>query len=368
MSSSPKYHLSGHILSLALYPDKKNYIREKITTPRFNWLKMISIGSNHLVLPSIYINLKNSGLLPFLPDEIAEHLEKIYLLNLERNNNILSQSIEITEILKKEEIEVMFLKGVGNIFDNLYSGPGERMVQDIDILVSPESWQPAVNLLKQNGYRSRKPYDPGINPHRKHYPRLFRDDSNASVELHHHPVGSKYGTCFSTEEAWKTKTSIINYPSAFVMSDQNKIIHNFIHSQLEHQGHFYARIFLRNLYDQLLLSQRISPVEVLSSWNEYPKEISGYLEVMRRTFYPENRKNKIPIQKTGLFPYRHELFLRSKFLSTGMQVAVKMYRSYVRKPFLAITDRSLRKTLVRNIFDKSWYRKHLKSYRRYFRA
>ncbi len=368
MSSSPTYHLAGHILSLALYPDKKGFVLEKLCNPRLNWLKFISTGSNHLVLPAIYRNLEKAGLLPELPGIITEHLEKIFTLNLERNNSIIAQSEDITGILNRENIKIMFLKGLGNIFDGLYSSPGERMIQDIDILVPLESWEPAVELLKKKGYRSRKPYDPGITPYRKHYPRLFRDDSNASVELHRYPVGKRYEIHFSPEDVLKAKIPAKNYPSAFVMSDQHKIIHNFIHSQLEHQGHFYARIFLRNLYDQLLLSSRIHPRDVFNSWNAYPRKTSGYLEVMRRTFYPENRKEKMPIRKTGFFPYRHELFLRSKLLSTGMQVVVKMYRSYLRKPVMAVTDRELRKTLVRNIFDKSWYRKHLKSYRRYFRA
>jgi len=367
MSTSYTYHLIGHLLSLALHPGKRNIIRDKLHNPRFHWVKLITTGSNHLVLPAMYIRIKNAELLPLLPEFVAEHLENIYLLNLERNNAVISQAQEIIRILEQENIEVMFLKGLGNIFDGLYSSPGERMIQDIDIMVTGDKWELAINMLKQHGYRCRAPFKADMIPPRKHYPRLFKDESTASIELHRFPVITEFNVNFDTDEIWEAKIPVKNTDHVFVMSDKHKIIHNFIHSQLEHRGHFYGRIFLRNLYDQFLLSERVNPRDVLENWNVHQRKTAAYLEVMRRTFYPENKKDKLSVCKTGFYPLRYELFLHCKLLSTGMHMIVKMFRSYVRKPVLAITDRELRQTLIRNISDRSWYRKHVRSYRKYFR-
>ena len=353
-------------MSLAVIPGKKEWVDRKLHSTRIQWLKFVSTGSNHLVLPAVYLRLKEADLLPSIPEIVSEHLEKIYLLNQERNNSIIKQAEEMTGILEKSGIPVMFLKGLGNIVDGLYTTPGERMIQDIDILVSQDDWESAVTALRKEGYRSRKDFNPEIIAPRKHYPRLFRDDSTASIELHRIPVSKQYEEKFTTDEIWRQKVPARNMHSVFVMPDNHKIIHNFIHSQLEHQGHFYAGIFLRNLYDQLLLSKNVSPYETLLNWGMYPKKAAAYLEVMRTTFYPEDKQNKLNLIKTGFYPLRHKLFLKSGFLSSGMKIIVRIYKSFIRKPVLAITDKNLRNTLINNLGDKSWYRKQIRIYGRYF--
>lgn len=366
MFTSTTYHLIGQILSLAVHAEKTSMVEEKLRDPHLPWLKLISTGSNHLVLPAVYIRLRETGLLPLLPDIISEHLENIFRLNLERNQSIIRQSEEINELLKTEGIPVLFLKGVGNIFDRLYSSHGERMIQDIDILVPEAHWIKSAELLQSVGYQNHIPYDAERISYQKHFPRLYRNAKVASIELHRFAVGSKYENVFSAKSIWEEKKTARELPSAFVMCDNNKIIHNFIHSQLEHQGHIYARIFLRNLYDQLLLSQRIDPYKTMQVWGKHPKKTAAYLEVFRKTFVPEDMQNKQAFSKTGLYPLRHEIQLYSRLTGTIMQVAIRFFLSYIRKPWRALYNREVRISLAKKITSKSWYRKHLRSYRRYF--
>ncbi len=368
MSSSQIYHLIGHILSLAVAPRKKDKVADMLFRTSMPWPLFISKASNHLVLPSVYIQLRENDLIKLLPEIITDHLQKIHSLNLERNKAIMSQSVGLVKILAAEDIQLLFMKGVGNIFDNLYRDTGERMIQDIDVLVHPGQWEHAVRLLKLQGYRNREMLNTSVFPPRKHYPRLLRDDSTVSIEVHRFPVGLTYGKNFTVEKVWEEKVPASIMGNCFVMCDEHKLIHNFIHSQLEHKGHFYARIFLRNLYDHLLLSRREDTGKVFSGPEFHPRRTAAYMEVAGRTFGLKNELPRYPVSQTGLYPLRHELFLRSRILGTGMRVIVRMYTSYVLKPVKSLSNPKLRRSMVKSLLDKKWYGKHLRSYRKIFRS
>ena len=338
-----------------------------LSRTRLPWPGFVSMASNHLVIPSVYVQLRENGLLQLLHEIISDHLQKIQELNLERNNAILRQSEGIIEILAAENIQLLFLKGVGNIFDKLYSDTGERMIQDIDVMVHPDQWESAVEYLKKEGYRNREILDSTAIPPRKHYPRLLRNDSTASVELHRFPVALKYAGSFTPELVWEKKVPAANMSSCFVMCNEHKAVHNFIHSQLEHKGHFYGRIFMRSLYDHLLLSGFVDMDKVFSMAGHDFRKPAAYMEVAGRTFGLVNKLQRYGLSQTGLYPLRHELFLRSVILSTGMRVIVRIFRSYVLTPAFAITDAALRKKIIGNLKDKKWYGKHLRSYKKYLR-
>lgn len=75
------------------------------------------------------------------------------------------------------------------------------------------------------------------------------------------------------------------------MSDTNKIIHNFIHSQLMHNAHYHADVSLRNLYDMLLLNQREDAFKALGHFKHFERKSMAYLKLMYRVFdlpFPRN--------------------------------------------------------------------------------
>ena len=104
----------------------------------------------------------------------------------------------------------------------------------------------------------------------------------------------------------------------------------------------------------------------MQAWGKYPKKTAAYLEVIRKTFIPEDTQNKQAFSKTGLYPLRHEIQLYSRLIGTIMQVAIRFFLSYIRKPWRALYNREVRVSLAKKITSKSWYLKHLRSYKRYF--
>ena len=116
-------------------PGFRQVIIDKIENNAIDWLRFVSFCSNHLILPVIYLKFKSHALIKYLPEELSDFLKEVYELNLSRNNQILEQIHEITDILNKGNIFPVFLKGVGNLLDKLYSDVGERILGDIDLLV-----------------------------------------------------------------------------------------------------------------------------------------------------------------------------------------------------------------------------------------
>lgn len=235
---------------------------------------------------------------------------------------------------------------------------------DIDFLVQDEEWEATAEVLLSNGFQGNKVYDPRKRTEMKHYPTLSKPGCRASVEIHRLPVDYIFTKTFKTAEVWQNKKLMNDEYNCYVMSDKHKIIHNFIHSQLHHDGNLYAKVFLRNIYDLYLLSKREDVQAVFASMNHYHRQAANYLQIMNRAFDTNNTKQRIS-GYTGL-PYlvRHEINLRTSFISRIVLYTIKIFRAYIKLPFLSITDKELRVSIIKRLLRWQWYVQHFRSYNR----
>lgn len=367
----------GVTLSLDIAPGNRELVLQTFRSGKTDWYRFVQTASANRVLQTLYPVLSRHNLLESLPPDLTGHLKMVYDLNVKRNRQILGQVKEINALLNPEGINPLYLKGVGNLLDGLYPDPGERIIQDIDLLVPDEQMEKAAAILSQAGYESRYIYNPERKFKAKHYPRLFKKEAAACVEIHYTPVKIKYRNDFPVEkiELHKKKVSE-EYGTCYVMCDEHKLIHNFIHSQLDHHGHFYAMIFLRNMYDALLLSERTDPVKVFADFKKYRRKTAAYLEVMYKTFGITPPVDlQYPPLYLHLYSFRYNLNQRvplagiiSHFFGYSVLVLIpKTFRSYIKKPFMAVADKKLRKHLLQCLKDPQWYRRQWKVYRKLFR-
>jgi hypothetical protein len=221
--------------------------RSAILSGKINWSHVVFTASNNYVLQTLYVKFRDFRLYKLLPRGMASHLEQVYLLNLKRNRKMLVQAAVINHLLKSGGITPIFLKGTGNLADNLYSDPGERIMTDIDILTGPHQMEAAASILIANGYKTHIEYKPEKSKAMKHFPVLYREGEPASVDIHRQPVNIQYADLFDFELADRHKRPAKGDPSFMVMSDKHKIWLGFIHSQLIHWGHYTAMPSLRDL-------------------------------------------------------------------------------------------------------------------------
>ena len=131
---------------------------------------------------------------------------------------------EISSQLKKENIDPLYLKGTANLMDNLYSDLGVRMIGDIDFLVQEKDYLKTAELIQELGYKTDAVlYDDVY--FRKHYPRLFREDVLADIEIHHVPVNFAYTKQFNTELLFQNKKEIKQSVKPLLKSSINEINH-----------------------------------------------------------------------------------------------------------------------------------------------
>ncbi|KAF0236589.1 MAG: hypothetical protein FD181_2640 [Prolixibacteraceae bacterium] len=256
-----------------------NNFKEKVILEEEVISKFIRLSSNHLIIPAVYRRLQKTGLSDGLAPELAEHLNEILQLNIKRNDQILQQIDEISFHLHKVGIEPVFMKGTANLLDGLYHNPGDRMIGDIDFLVRDNDFLPASEILLNIGYKTDTEIYDDIKT-LKDYPRLFRADVPADIEIHRLPVIPEYSRWFSAELIFKEKKQIQGKINCYVPSGKHKLIQNFIHSQLTNKGHKTKLVSLRDLYDCHLLLKRVNLNEVLTEIKEV-KKAKIYFDLMQ---------------------------------------------------------------------------------------
>lgn len=364
------FYFAGKCLSLETNPAFKSELIDNCKNELIDWVQFVGLCSNHLILPAIYLKFRSNGILEFLPSDLANHLVEIHELNVKRNNLILIQSQAITRVLNKKNISPLFLKGAGNLLDELYTNIGERILGDIDFLVPEKDYLLSAALMENEGYT--KYYDiPKYDDvdRMKHYPRLSHPDFVASIEIHRIPVNVESVSWFNSAIIDAERKSVSALDGCFVESDRHKIIHNFIHSQLSNEGFLFGSVSLREINDLYLLSKRFPLFEAIPQIKKQQKAIA-YFALSRdilgldESFFPKtNLAYKILVRK-------HTLNQNSTIFYNGHRSLIfmvqRIFTGYIGQILKAFYSKDKRIHLLRRITDRKWYADHLSLYTRFF--
>jgi hypothetical protein len=179
--SDPSYSVFGLISSPRL-SEKRAHLLHAQTGICRDWSCVPQMAARHQVGPLLYWHLKEYGI--SYPPEIRRAMAAMYA----RQKMIAAaQSATLTEIIKAfadASIESVVLKG-GALAHIVYSEPGLRPMEDLDILVSPEKAMDAHALLIEIGLLAPMPTS-RFDLLQHHFPlaQRTRDDITVSVELH----------------------------------------------------------------------------------------------------------------------------------------------------------------------------------------
>ncbi len=360
--STRSYYLAASILALEEGPegaDRREEVRKALSSGEVDWNRLVYTASNNYVLQPLYLRLKGNGLGELLPKELYTHLAELHDLNLERNKTILEHTESINNILRSSGITPIFMKGLGNMLDGLYSSPAERMMLDIDILADPDKMEEAARLLIDDGFTSAQAYDPGRREAMKHFPELVKEGLPAFVDIHKMPVNIQYESVFSYKDAIEGIRPSLENPAYMVMSDINKIRLNFIHSQMVHWSHYHGRPSLRDLYDLLLLCKREDPAEAFSSFIPYQRKSAGYLRILNSTFGKDFALPAGSDKKGRLTHSRHKLALRHPRCGKALFLVLRAFRNYLTIPVRSLFDKNYRIYVRVRLKDPEWYKRNL---------
>lgn len=368
MTRTELFYFTGKCLGLDNYPEFRAEIVQKIEAESVDWFDFVELCSNHLILPSVYLRFEKHGIISHLPLDLVAHLKMIFELNSERNSRILFQMGEVIKLLNSVDIFPIFLKGSGNLIDGLYSSVGERIMNDIDLLVSEADYLRTAKLLESNGYKADFEGIYDAVEDMKHYPSLVHPDFVTHIEVHQMPVSEKYRKWFNYQVIYQEKKAVSGYPGCFVLSDKHNIILNFIHGQLHHGGHIGGVISYRDMYDLHLLSQRIDPLVVLpeikckSKAKAYFKFTEEAIGLNRQIGLSKNVSFRILKKKHNLNMTSPVFYNANRTFTFLNERFERYYRNLRRFMF----SNSGRKALIRRLKNPEWYTHHFNMYINFF--
>ena len=354
-------------LTLRNYPGKIPEVCNEIKTGLVEWEKIVQISSDHYVFPALFIQLKQTGLLNELPIELVEYIEKITNLNRVRNIHIIDQAIEISKLLNHNGISPIFLKDTAHLFDGLYNDIAERIIGDIDFLVPEDKMVEAAEILIKNGYKTTMKYKSNSGAVTKHYPPLLNANKIAAVEIHRQIMNFPFYKSIDLHNILRKKRKLNLPHSAFVLSDKYQIIHNILNTQINDFGYVYTKIFLRQCYDLLLLSQKTNSLTLIQNFDKFFNPMNANLALANLLF-----------DNPDIIPYRKNLWAkyyvsRIKFKLNHVRLArfsvVIIYfliRFYMNAYLLlnSIFNKSVRSSVYARLSNPKWYGAHIRSYRK----
>lgn len=367
MNNRECFYFIGRCLTLGFNEQTDNDIISEIRQDNVEWEKFVYTASNHMVLPLLYQKFRDNDILEIVPDEIAEHLEMIYNLNLKRNKEILKQIKSINTLLYEREIKPIFLKGSAYLLDGLYEDKGARIMSDIDFLVSDIDFLKTVEILKSVGYESGKPFYEDELVICKHYPPLVKEGLPVEIEIHRIPVDIEFSGNFNYSTIENEKKDINNEIEYFIPSDKHLIISNFFHSFMARDINLISNVSLRNFYDLYKLSERENIEEVFSKLKGYSGKALLYTDYMKYTLGLSKGEDLSSSSRRFIRwadnPLMSKLFFRYlRVLKSTLSRSLAIYKFYFSNIF---SSKPIRKYILRRIFDLEWYKRR---FSRFFRG
>ncbi|AQS95117.1 hypothetical protein BXQ17_13980 [Polaribacter sp. BM10] len=345
----------GKCLTITDNHENQIFIEKEIKFKKVNWESVVKVSSTHLVIPAMYIKLKEMELLKFLEKDLVFFLEDITNLNRQRNIKIIKQAKQINTVLLKNNVTPIFIKGTAYLLNNLYKDVAERMVGDIDFIVRKEDYLKTVEILKKNDY-SKLSYLENPFPHTRHHSRLVKHKEIAAVEVHDELTSEKFFKEYNYNSV--SNDLIVNNNNEYFLNYQNQLCLSIISNQINDKAYVLKSINLRNAYDIYLLSFKTNTLEAISNIEKLKTLLNSYLAICHITLgkpkeilWKNDKKTKKYLKK-----FINRIEQKSKFKYKLLKVLLK-YETKIKIIKKIFTDRRMRKWFFEITTNKEWLKR-----------
>lgn len=349
----------GKCLTINHENHNKILVENDIKSRNIDWDAVVKVSTGHFVFPALYCNLSRANFLHYLPKDLVLYMKHITDLNRKRNQEIIEQAREINELLLANNITPIFLKGTGNLLEGLYVDIGERMVGDIDFIVSRNNYIKVIEIFEKFAYAKVHNDTKHDFPIFRHYHRLQKQNKIAAVEIHKELIIEKHADEFNYKIIEKD-CLILN--SIKVISFENQLVLSIIAKQINDDGIHYKNIALRNAYDLFLLSKKTNAKTSISKFIKLKKPLNYFIAISYLVFNkPESLKYNSTLETKKYLTIFNNLLnnplLRNKiYAKIEKKLFIKQRLGILYK---SIFDKNLRNWLIKRITEKTWYAEKL---------
>ncbi len=348
----------GRCLTINHVPLNKLYVSEKISNNSVDWDKIVQVSTAHYVFPTLYINLKKADLLGFLPKELVNYMHHITSLNRDRNFLIIKQAKEIYSLLKKNGITPVFIKGTAFLLQDFYADLAERMVGDIDFLVSEHEFEKTIKLLTEFGYENVSKLDYHFPAMTKHYPRIKSKNRIAAVEIHYDMTVKPYRNAFNYKSVIGNCITVDGFK---VLGFSDQVVLTLVAKQINDKGFSMNTMSLRNAYDAFLLSQITDTLDSISKYPLLFTPLNNFLALCNKTFQNKSfsfKKDDESQESIALYnKILEDTRYGKKYIKKNKtKIFLKSRLRFILKSF---TRKDYAYWIVRRITDKTWYKEKM---------
>ena len=301
--------------------------------------KLVKLSSSHLMLPTLYLNIKRRKYSNKIPKDLYIYLENIFNINKERNLILIKEIKELNNILNFLKIKHVFIKGSSNILSGIYYDIGERMIGDIDILVNEEDVERIINKLQINGYKN---IDYSFFEDR-HYTRQIHLNKLFGVEIHKKLL-RKDLDILKTSEVINRSILKKNIPVP-KLSDQ--LINNIYNYQINDYGSSYLSYSYRNIYDSYMIDK--------SNKNEnkifIDKNFINYVMVIKELGIPLLENYKSIKDNINLMKFRFKYYTKMNYLIYNSLIRISMIKLNLKQFKEFIMNKKYREYQIKRLLN-----------------
>jgi len=229
-----------------------------------DWISVISLANHTLTTPALQDVAERCS--DGIPEDVRRYVSEIFARNLARNDRLTQQLTEALAALNARGITPTLLKGSAMLATLPRIKMGRRLVSDLDLMVSPDEVESALDCLQNLGYRIHVKAPDGA---AKWYADLTRPDDVGMIDLHQSPPGHRL--LYSAADDIRQHCRLQG--AAYVPSATYHALMLIIHDQFQDSDYWVGKIDLRHLLDLRDLANSPDGID----WNLLASLASGKL-------------------------------------------------------------------------------------------
>ena len=212
-----------------------------------NFEKLITLTSGHLMLPALFFNIQKKKASYLFPKDFIDYIKNIFAINKTRNEILLAEAKQLSQLLVENNINHIFLKGTALLLSNVFEDIGERMIGDIDFIIQHKDEGKIKEVLEYNNSCKTKKLSLWRLFKPTHLSRKVRKNKTIAIETHLELLEPEQRCIFNSKKLqndFKKGVKTYKTPSTFFLFE-----HCIYGIQLRDKGFFTSYHSHRAIYD-----------------------------------------------------------------------------------------------------------------------
>jgi hypothetical protein len=292
IQDSALLRLLGEILRPDVSASAASALRLQLLRPGFSWQALVEVSLEQGVLLPLILALTTRALSPPIPrsvkrdNHVSVRLKSVYALHLAHRRREQEQFDLLLEVLDREGVAVLVLKGARYLVDPVGDWCEARAMGDFDVLIRPADSKCVEAALNAAGYQ-RVPDKTAPSAHHLH--PLQHPDHPMTLELHIDPLTPAAARIMSTRQVWDLARTA-DAGAFLVLPPAWHALHGLLHHQIQDRGHALHKLCIKGLWEWSMLAQAFTDddwnmirahmraaggLDVLDSWSVQSNRLFG---------------------------------------------------------------------------------------------